>query len=90
MTVKTDFIRVRINPKLKISVQKILDKLGITTTEFITMAYHQTLLRQGIPFDLTIPNAQTKKAIEEMKNDVNISTYANIDDFMKEMEDEAS
>ena len=82
MTAKTDFIRVRINPELKISVQKILDKLGVSTTEFITMTYYQALLRQGIPFDVKIPNAETKRAIEDMDKDINISTYANIDDFM--------
>jgi DNA-damage-inducible protein J len=88
MTAKTDFIRVRINPELKISVQKILDKLGISTTEFITMTYHQALLKKGIPFDVKIPNAETKKAIEDMENDINISIYKNTDDFMKAMDNE--
>lgn len=88
MATKTDFIRVRINPELKISVQKILDKLGISTTEFITMTYHQALLRHGIPFDITIPNAETQKAIAEMEKDIGVSTYKNVDDFMEAMSDE--
>ena len=90
MATKTDFIRVRINPELKIAVQEILDKLGITTTEFITLSYHQALLKQGIPFNVRIPNAETKKAIEDMEKSVGVSTYKNIDEFMEEMENETT
>ncbi len=90
MSTKTDFIRVRINPELKIAVQDILDKLGITTTEFITLTYHQALLQQGIPFQVRIPNAKTKKAIDDMEKGVGLSVYKNVDEFMEAMEDETT
>jgi len=90
MSTKTDFIRVRINPELKIAVQDILDKLGITTTEFITLTYHQALLQQGIPFHVRIPNAKTKKAIDDMEKGVGLSVYKNVDEFMEAMEDETT
>ncbi|MDD3435754.1 MAG: type II toxin-antitoxin system RelB/DinJ family antitoxin [Candidatus Gastranaerophilales bacterium] len=88
MTAKTDFIRVRINPELKIAVQDILDKLGINTTDFITMTYRQVLLQKGVPFDVKLPNYKTKKAINDMKKGIDVSVYKNIDEFMKDMDNE--
>jgi DNA-damage-inducible protein J len=64
---KTAYIAARVEPKLKASAESVLEKLGISTTEAITMFLHQIALRRGLPFDLRLPNATTRRAIEELE-----------------------
>jgi DNA-damage-inducible protein J len=42
-------VRARIAPSLKADVEKLLDRLGMTTTEATTLLYSQIRLRQGLP-----------------------------------------
>ena len=88
MTAKTEFIRARISPNLKKSVQIILDKIGITQTEAIILFYNQILMYEGLPFEIRIPNAETIKAIKEAQIG-KMTNYQNFDSFMKDMENEA-
>jgi DNA-damage-inducible protein J len=64
---KTDFISARIEPSLKASAEGVLSKLGLSTSEAITLFLNQVVLRQGLPFAVKLPNAQTNKAIEELE-----------------------
>ena len=41
-------------------------KVGVSTTEVITMLLHQIVLRNGLPFDARIPNKETRAAIAEL------------------------
>jgi addiction module antitoxin, RelB/DinJ family len=65
---KTDMIRARVEPKLKNEVEDILTTLGLNATEAITLYYKQIRLRRGIPFEISIPNNVTRKAIEDARS----------------------
>ncbi len=56
---KTAMVRARIEPRLKLQAERVLDRLGLTPTEAITVFYRQVELHNGLPFDLVIPNATT-------------------------------
>ena len=60
---KTATITTRIEPELKRNAEHILEKLGVNTTDAITMFLSQIVLRQGLPFEVRIPNAATRAAI---------------------------
>ncbi len=78
---KTGYITTRVAPKLKARAGRVLAKAGISTTEAITMFLTQVVLKDGLPFDLRVPNAQTRKAIEELENPVKrakLKRYATI------------
>lgn len=60
-------VRARIEPGLKKKAEGILSRVGISSTEFIRLAYSQVVLRQGIPFEARIPNRETQKAITEAR-----------------------
>ena len=62
---KTAVVSARIAPEVKRTAEKILNELGLTTTEAITMLFQQINLRHGIPFPIEIPNVETIKAIRE-------------------------
>jgi DNA-damage-inducible protein J len=65
---KTGYITARIEPKLKARAARVLAAVGVSTTDAITMFLRQVVLRNGIPFEVRLPNAETKRAIEELEN----------------------
>ena len=62
---KTEVVRVRINPELKRNVEALLSKLGLTTTEAITLFFRQMELRNGLPFPVELPNEETRDVFEK-------------------------
>jgi DNA-damage-inducible protein J len=64
---KTEVIHARIEPALKQSAEKIFRKLGMTTTEAISIFMRRVIMEKGIPFDVKIPNKKTRKAIADVK-----------------------
>ena len=64
---KTAMVQARIEPELKSEVEKILRSLGLNTTYAISVFFKQIKLNKGIPFAVEIPNAETRKAIEEAR-----------------------
>ncbi len=66
-TQRTSYINARIEPRLKASVSKTLKKVGMTTSDAITLFFHQVELHKGLPFDVRIPNAETLQAVKEMR-----------------------
>jgi len=59
---KTATINVRVDDVLKTKAEKILRKIGISTSDAITMLLHQIVLHKGLPFDVKIPNSGTRQA----------------------------
>jgi DNA-damage-inducible protein J len=41
---------------------------GVSTSDAIAMFLWQVVMRQGMPFDVAVPNARTRRAIEELEN----------------------
>lgn len=76
---RTATVRARIEPRLKTDVEKLLHRLGITTTEAITLFYSQIRLRQGLPFPVEIPNATTRKTFEATDRGENLNSYDSLD-----------
>lgn len=68
METKDAIVKARIEPSLKRETEVILDRLGISTTEAIRMFLTQVRLHNGLPFELRIPNATTRAAINELES----------------------
>ena len=81
---KTAIINARIKPQLKTEVEDILSQLGITTTQAITMFFEQVRANKGIPFDLKLPNDETIQAIEDARNNRNM-TETTIDELKRDL-----
>jgi DNA-damage-inducible protein J len=58
-------IRARIDPALRARAEKILNNLGLNASDAIRLFYTQVTLSKGLPFEVKIPNAQTRKAIRD-------------------------
>ncbi|HVS52820.1 MAG TPA: type II toxin-antitoxin system RelB/DinJ family antitoxin [Opitutaceae bacterium] len=50
----TAILRTRIDPRRKARVEKILDQLGMTSTQAVNMFFAQIERRKAIPFPVTV------------------------------------
>lgn len=82
---KTATIQARINPELKTKVEAILATLGLTPSEAVNMFYSKIALEQGIPFDLKVPNAETRQAMHDARIGRDMQVFTNVDDVMKDL-----
>lgn len=62
---KSGFINARIEPKLKKSAEAVLDKIGLSTTDALTIFFKQVVAQKGMPFPVNIPNRETIKALRD-------------------------
>jgi DNA-damage-inducible protein J len=65
---KTAMIRARVTPQLKSSAEGILKKLGVSSTEAITMFYMQIVLHKAIPFEIRLEAKDKKKQYTRVRN----------------------
>lgn len=72
---KTSIINARVKPELKGEVEQILSKLGISTTQAITMYFEQIRLYRGIPFQVQLPNEETIEAMEDARDNKNLEPF---------------
>lgn len=74
--VKTRMIHARVDPNLQESATLVFSKLGISTTEAIRLFLKQVELHQGLPFPVTVPNAETIAAMMEANDPAALKQYA--------------
>lgn len=72
---KAAAVHSRIQPEIKEKVEAILQHLGRSPTEAIRMFYTQIALRNGLLFDVAIPNDETIKASEDSRNGRNFQRF---------------
>jgi DNA-damage-inducible protein J len=82
---KTDTIRARIEPKLKAEAESILSSLGMNASDAIRMFYKQVVLRKGLPFEVIIPNAETRRAMDEVKRRRGLNRYKDTKELAKKL-----
>ena len=82
---KTGMIRARIAPDLKAKAETILGNLGLNASDAIRLFYTQITLSDGLPFDVRIPNAATRKAIRDAREGKNLSHYASTAEMFKKI-----
>ena len=63
---KTGNINARVDDKLKANAEKVLRRVGVSTTDLVTMLLHQVVLNNGVPFEVKVPNKTTRKAMAEL------------------------
>ncbi len=82
---KSEMIRARIEPALKKDVESIFKKLGLSTTEAISLFYHQVKLWKGLPFEVRIPNETTLKTFRDTDNGNNLVDCEDAEDMFSKL-----
>ncbi len=73
---KTATIRARLEPGLKKQAERVLGRVGLTTTEAITLFYRQVVLHRGLPFEVRIPNQTTRQTMSRTNRGEDLHRYA--------------
>jgi DNA-damage-inducible protein J len=82
---KTATVRARIEPHLKKEAEHLLEDLGLSATEAITLFYRQVTLRKGLPFDVVIPNTTTRRAFESTDAGKDLVVCKDADDMFRKL-----
>lgn len=83
---KSETVRARVEPTLKIEVESVLSELGLSMSEAIELYLHQIKLRHGIPFEIRIPNDKTRSTFEDTNKGRNLKSHANARDLFDDLE----
>ena len=82
---KTETVRARLKPELKEKAEEILHRLGVNTTQAITMFYRQIEMNNGLPFNMVIPNAATKATFNATDVNEDIVICENAEDMFDKL-----
>ena len=82
---KSSSIRARMEPDLKNKAEYIFRKLGLTTTQALTLFYRQVELRNGLPFDVAIPTETTRRTLADTDSGRNLVVCEDVDDMFKKL-----
>jgi len=82
---KTATIRARVEPRLKSKAERVFRELGLTTTQAITIFYKQVDLRNGLPFDLVIPNETTRQTFHNTDSGRDLIVCEDADDMFRKL-----
>ena len=82
---KSAVVRARIEPELKEHAEAILDRLGLNPTQAITFFYRQVELRGGLPFEVSIPNATTRRVFEATDAGRDLIRCTDVDDMFRKL-----
>ena len=78
---KTAMIRARLEPDLKRDAETVFSTLGLSPTEAITLFYKQVTLHHGLPFEVRIPNPETRDALGQAARKEDLREYAGLDEL---------
>jgi DNA-damage-inducible protein J len=82
---KSATVRARIEPRLKKDAEGMLEQLGLSATQAITLFYRQITLRKGLPFDVVIPNATTQITFQSTDAGKDIVVCEDADDMFRRL-----
>jgi DNA-damage-inducible protein J len=82
---KTSMVRARIEPDLKNKAELVFRKLGLTTTQAITLFYKQVELRNGLPFDIVIPTETTRRTFYDTDSGRHLIVCEDADDMFRKL-----
>ena len=83
---KSAVISARIDPKLKYNAEQILEQLGLTISQAITLFFKQVELQRGLPFAVKIPNEATREALEDAQARRNLVNFNTLDELFEDLE----
>ncbi len=82
---KTSSVRARIEPGLKSKAERVFHDLGLSTTQAITLFFRQVELRNGLPFDVIIPNETTLRTLGDTDAGRNLIVCEDAEDMFKKL-----
>jgi DNA-damage-inducible protein J len=76
---------IKLDVEVKAKAKEIFKELGISMGEAVNIFLSQVTLHKGLPFEVKIPNEETKRAIEEARRGINMESTS-IEEMIAERE----
>ena len=67
-TFKTTDVRSRIEPEIKDRATAVLASCGLNLSDAIRLFLRQVVVHEGLPFEVKVPNATTRAAMQEARS----------------------
>ncbi len=80
----TEPTNLRLDPDMKAEAYAVFQAIGLKPAQAFNLFLRQVALHKGLPFDVKIPNAETRAAIEELENGGGIN-YKNAEEMFKDL-----
>ena len=84
MTASKVRTNVYLDSDMKLKAKEIFKQYGVSLSDAINMFLTQSVLERGLPFEMKIPNDETKKAIADARADINADVLT-----LKQLEEES-
>ncbi len=65
---KTAMTHARLTPEVKEKAERILKELGISISAAYELFNRQIIAHRGLPFEVSLPNEKTLRAMKEARN----------------------
>jgi DNA-damage-inducible protein J len=83
---KSAMVRARVEPYLKERAEAMLDKMGLSATTAITLFYSQIIQRRGLPFEVRLPKAATRRAMEAARSGRGVIAADSMDELLTKLD----
>ena len=82
---KTATIRARVEPALKTKAEKVLESVGLSPTDAITLFYKQVVLYRGLPFPVRIPSRTTLRTMRRTDAGEDLHRYGTAEEMFEDL-----
>ena len=80
-------VTARVDENVKKEAEILFKKIGLNMSTAMNLFLKKCILEQGIPFELKVPNRETRKILDEVEKGVGLSkTFDSIDELMEDLE----
>ena len=89
--VATAFVRARIDERLKEEAAAVLAGMGLTVSDIVRMTLTRIAKDRALPFDLRVPNAETRAAMESARANMSVPAdrFASAKDMFDALENQS-
>ncbi|MBA2670108.1 MAG: type II toxin-antitoxin system RelB/DinJ family antitoxin [Gemmatimonadetes bacterium] len=77
--------RARMDAELKEEAESILAGCGLNATQGISLFYRQIILHHGLPFDVKIPNGESRIAMREIETGEGLIQSGSAEDLFADL-----
>lgn len=81
----TNMIHVRVDDTLKDEATQALAAMGLSVSDAVRLFLKRVVIEQALPFELKVPNAETRAAIEESRA-MGRARFANAQELFDDLE----
>ena len=82
-------VTARVDENVKKEAETLFKKMGLNMSTAMNLFLKKCILEQGIPFELKVPNGETRKVLDEVEKGVGLSkTFDSIDELTEDLEDD--